>query len=70
MSGMPPKEKATAYIDSSRRMAAVSAPGSPASSAASMPHSDAAIPEMRASPVAGLSWNSAPRANEPEKPAA
>ena len=56
-----------AYIDSSRLMAAVISPGSPASSAASMPHSDAAMPEVRASPVTGLSWNSAPRPNEPGK---
>src|SRR5580704_4797163 len=69
MSGMPPKEKAMAYIASSRLMAAVSPPGSPASSAASTPHRDAAMPEMRASPVTGLSWNSAPRPNEPgERP--
>ncbi len=59
-----------AYIDSSRLTPAVIPPGSPASSAASMPHSDAAMPEMRASPVAGLSWNSAPWANEPGKPPA
>jgi hypothetical protein len=32
-----------------------------------MPHSDAADPEMRASPVASFSWNSAPRANDPAK---
>src|SRR5271165_6825422 len=63
MSGIPPKEKAMAYIDSSRMMAEVSPPGSAlpsgGSSAASMPHRDAAMPEMRASPVTGLSWNSA-----------
>jgi len=56
-------------IPASTDMAAVSAPGSPASSAASMPHRDAAVPEIRESPVAGLSWNNAPRANEPGKEA-
>ena len=54
-------------MDSSRRMAAVSASGSPVARAASMPHRDAVMPDMRESPVAGLSWNSAPREKEPGK---
>ena len=36
-------------------------------SASSMPHSDAAEPEIRASPVTSFSWNSAPRAKDPGK---
>ena len=67
MSGMPPKEKTTAYRDSSRLRARVSSASSPATSALSTPHSEAAMPEIRASPVTGFSWNTAPRANEPGK---
>jgi hypothetical protein len=54
MSGMPPNENTIAYIDSSRRRAMVSSPGFPAASALSIPHKDAALPEIRASPVAGF----------------
>jgi hypothetical protein len=50
MSGIPPKPKATAYNSISRRTPAGQLAGSSVS-----PHSDAAVPEMRASPVAGFS---------------
>ncbi len=29
-----------------------------------MPHNDAALPLIRPSPVSGLNWNTAPRAND------
>ena len=32
-----------------------------------VPHSDAAVPQTRASPVTGFSWNRAPRAKDPGK---
>jgi hypothetical protein len=37
------------------------------SSAFSSPASEAKVPEIRLSPVAGFSWKSAPRAKEPGK---
>ena len=50
-----------------RRMASSTAASSPLSSAASSPASEAAVPLVRASPVSGLAWKRAPRANEPGK---
>ena len=56
---MPPEDSATPYSSSMRATACAS----PCSS----PHSEAAVPEMRQSPVAGLSWKGTPRAKLPGK---
>ena len=54
-------------IDIIRREASSICQGSPVRTAASSPESEAAVPEMRASPVRGFSWKGRPRAKLPSK---
>ena len=55
----------TPWISRIRRIARSSSPSSSSAMAFSRPHREAHVPETRASPVRGFSWNGTPRAKLP-----